>query len=220
MNSRNGLTTIGAIADNAVANIGQPQAEYISGGSPAGEQLVNKVCQKLEYSTKGYRKKVGGQAGEAAYKQEMMLAFAENGIGSLEQCLGAFAYFHAEDCWCPSIGELVTIIQRHELGEIPNYKDAYLEYCRNYANPKHNWSHPIVIETVRQGGIGFDMKALTADKALPMYERCYQILLRKLKAGEDINSPIARAIPEKISRPCTKEESKSRLASMRGSIGI
>lgn len=219
MSNRNGLNPISAIADNAVANIGQPvQGEYIDGGSPAGERLVVEICNRLRASCKGYKSKMGSREGEEEYRKQMLLAFAENNITNFEMCIPALAYYRANDEWMPTPAQFIEQV----LGSsgIPDSKTAYLEYCRNYANPKHEWTHPIVIETVRQGGIGFEMKALPAAQGAPMYDRNYQILLRRLRAGEDICSPIAKAIPEKIGRQCTKQENKNQLAKMRGEIGL
>jgi len=217
--NRNGLNQVSAIAENAVNNIGQPiQGEYIDGGSPAGERLVDTICSKLRADCKGYKAKMGSTQGEIDYKQQMLLAFAENNVTNIEMCSGALSYYRANSEWMPTPAEFIEQV----LGSsgIPDSKTAYLEYCRNYAKPDHQWSHPIVIETVRQGGIGFEMKALQASQAAPMYDRNYQILLRRLRAGEDICSPIAKAIPKEIGRECSKKENINHLSQMRESLGI
>lgn len=216
-----GLTPIATIADNAVANIGQPiQGQYIDGGSPAGERLVDVVCEKLRAITKGYKNKMGSAQGEAEYKRQMLLAFAENNITNIEVCSGALAYYRANDEWMPTPAEFVKQVEKHTIGDVPNYKDAYLEYCRNYANPKHEWSHPIVRETVRLGQCGYEMKCLETGKAMEIYKRSYDILLRRFRNGEDITTPIPKAIPETITRPLNHKENKSMLAQMRGELGL
>lgn len=218
--NHSGLVNASSIVDNAVANISQQQAQFIAGDSPAGERLVEAVCHKLKALTKGYMKKMGNPAGEAEYKRQLLAAFAENRIGCIEDISGALALYRSEDRWCPTPAELVELILKTRHGGIPGAESAYIEYCRNFANPKHEWSHPIVVESVRQGQCAYEVKSLPREKGFPIYERSYKVLLERLRNGESIETPIPKAIPEKIERPLDHKENKSRLADLRGNIGL
>lgn len=213
MNNRTGLTTVSAIADSAVSNIGQPvQAEYVGKGTQAGEDLVNEICDKLRASCKGYKAKMGSSHGETEYKKQMLLALAESRVTHIDLCAGALAHYRANDEWMPTPAQFVAQVEKFTIGDIPSAKDAYFEYCNKFANRKHQWSHPIVKATVDSAGIGYEMKSLPTERALPIYERSYQILRERLRKGEDIEIPVPKAIPEKIGRVCSTKENKANLA--------
>ena len=213
MNNRTGLTTVSAISDSAVSNIGQPvQTEYIGKGTQAGEDLVNEICAKLRASCKGYKNKMGSSIGEVDYKQQMLLAFAENNITNVEMCSGALAFYRSNDEWMPTPAQFVAQVEKFTIGDIPSAKDAYFEYCNKFANRKHQWSHPIVKATVVAAGIGYEMKSLPTDKGFPIYERAYNMMKERLRRGEDISLPIPKAIPENIGRVCSTKENKANLA--------
>jgi hypothetical protein len=106
-----------------------------------------------------------------------------------------------------------------ELG-LPDAYTAYLEACRA-PSPKREqrWSHPAVY----RAGVESDWFFLANNPesvALPVFKRNYELLVHRLLDGEDIEQPLAKALPAEISRPLPREEQKERLRRLRAELGI
>lgn len=103
---------------------------------------------------------------------------------------------------------------------IPPAETAYEEACLA-PSPKarQRWSHPIVYRAGVLTGWS-DLHALPRDMALPRFKRNYEILCRRVAAGEDINLEIPEAIPERVSRVLPPEEAEVQIKSLREQVGI
>ncbi len=191
----------------------------------AGEEFVDRICLKLRAITKGYKQKMGSAGGEVEYKRQLMLVLAENEITSDEAIEPALNYYrnvqNEKDGWCPTPAQFVAACKTRHVEGCPTAKQAYLEYVLNYAKPSHKWSHEIVLATVRVSKQGFDIKSLPEEKAFLIYERAYQILMDRILKGEQIDTPIPKALPtEASSRQMKPRENVSQLAAMRASLNI
>ena len=106
-----------------------------------------------------------------------------------------------------------------ELG-LPDAHSAYIEACRA-PSPKaeHSWSHPIVY-LAGQASDWFFLASSSEAKAFPVYQRNYELLITRLLAGETLESPITKAIPEHISQPLSNDEQKKRMKALREQLGL
>lgn len=107
----------------------------------------------------------------------------------------------------------------HELG-LPDAHAAYIEACRA-PNPKREarWSHPIVY----RAGVESDWFFLAnspESTAFPVFKRNYELLIERLLNGEQLDVPLPKALPEKISTPLSREENKKRLHELRNELKI
>jgi hypothetical protein len=220
MNNNNGMINVSQIV-NQVAQQAR-EGEYVEhSGVYMPEEFVNILCSKLRAITKGYVKKMNSADGEFNYKRQLALALAENDLTTLEAIEPALNYYRGKDEWMPTPAQFVgACLMRHVEG-CPPARTAYMEYCLNVGKKGYKWSHPIVRDTVRLSGRGYDIKTLPEEKAFPLYEQAYQILMDRLLKGEKIDEPIQRALPaEASSRPTTAKENVNHLAAMRASLGL
>lgn len=107
----------------------------------------------------------------------------------------------------------------HELG-LPDAHAAYIEACRA-PSPKRDaqWSHPIVY----RAGVESDWFFLTNNSesvSFPVFKRNYELLIARLLDGENLDVPIPKALPEKITTPLSREENLRRLKALRDELKI
>ena len=107
----------------------------------------------------------------------------------------------------------------NQLG-VPDAHLAYLEACRA-PSPKaeQSWSHPIVY-LAGQASDWFFLASAVEAKAFPVYRQNYEILLERLKAGEELTAPVPKAIPASIPKPLSKEENRERMKQLREQLKI
>ncbi len=106
-----------------------------------------------------------------------------------------------------------------ELG-LPDVYSAYIEACRA-PSPKASasWSHPIVFHAGKASD-WFLLATAPEREALPVFRRNYDILVQRLLDGEDLDPPVPEALPERVSRPVSREEGQRRLHTLRETLGI
>ncbi len=109
--------------------------------------------------------------------------------------------------------------QPHELG-LPEAHAAYIEACRA-PSPKRAavWSHPIVY----RAGVESDWFFLANNPesvAFPVFKRNYELLIERLLNGEQLDTPLPKALPQEISTPLPREENRRRLQQLRNELKI
>ncbi len=102
----------------------------------------------------------------------------------------------------------------------PDVHAAYIEACRA-PGPKQaqRWSHPIVYHAGRASD-WFFLASTPESIAFPVFRRNYELLLQRLLDGESLDLPVARALPETIEQPLSRDERKARLRAMRDELKI
>lgn len=120
-----------------------------------------------------------------------------------------------ETSFLPNVHE---VLQRCDVADclgLPSAHAAYIEACRAPSPKKaFQWSHPIVY----YAGLASDWFFLansTEDTAFPVFKRNYELLLKRLQNGENIELEIPKAIPETISTPLSREEQRQRMAELK-----
>lgn len=103
---------------------------------------------------------------------------------------------------------------------LPSSRDAYIEACQA-PSPKANqhWSHPAVYHAGKASD-WFFLANNPESKAFPIFERNYQILCQRVRAGETLEQPIPHALPEKAEVTLSQDEQKARLQEIRSSLKI
>ena len=98
---------------------------------------------------------------------------------------------------------------------LPVADSAYMEAAKHCHEWKtYSFSHPAVIKALTETGIAI-MREMPTDKSKPVFLRNYAILCRKVMAGETIESPIPRALPETLSIRTTPEQAAKHLEQLR-----
>lgn len=119
----------------------------------------------------------------------------------------------------PAFRELCRSADTESLG-LPDARTAYREACMK-PNPKaaQHWSHPAVYHA----GVAtswFNLHASPTDEIFPAFERYYSELCKRVVAGEDLEMPVTKALPEKVTVFLTPEQNQQRMSDLRGSLGI
>ena len=119
---------------------------------------------------------------------------------------------HREGGWPPTLPEFRALCTptAEDLG-LPTPDAAYREAAM--ADRDHRWSHPAVYAAAQAAGL-FELRRLPESKSRPMFERAYEIVARRVLAGEQFDAPIPQAL-EKLPTPARPETVSAALAAMR-----
>ena len=94
---------------------------------------------------------------------------------------------------------------------MPSLDAAYREAA--LADRDHRWSHPAVFAAAQAAGL-FELRTLPESKSRPLFERAYEIVVRRVLAGEQFDTPIPKGL-EKQATPARREVAEVALAAMR-----
>jgi hypothetical protein len=112
----------------------------------------------------------------------------------------------------PAFRELCRITPQ-DMG-LPDTHDAMREACCAQDWGSHKWSHPAVYHAACSVG-SYDMRHMTTRELFPVFDLAYQQVVRRVLAGEPIEMPIFKALPESVHVPASPEAVKSGLAKLR-----
>jgi len=134
------------------------------------------------------------------YSAEVMMHAAEKAV--------------KESTFLPNVHEVLSRCDVAEVLGLPNVYSAYIEACRA-PSPKKDfaWSHAAVYYAGRASDWYF-LANTPEEKAFPVFQRNYDILLKRLQDGEELEIEIAKAIPQTIEHPLDRKEQKQRLAAL------
>ena len=103
---------------------------------------------------------------------------------------------------------------------LPEVKKAYIEACMAPSpKAKHKWSHPAVYHAGVSTG-WFELATFAEDQIYSRFKTFYAGYCDRVMQGEKLDSPMMEALPEKVTVILTPEENQSRMAQLRGSMGI
>jgi len=80
------------------------------------------------------------------------------------------------------------------------------------------WSHPAVFHAGRETG-WFELRTGTEKQVYPLFARNYEIVCKRILAGEDLSIPIQKALPETVFVPADESHAKSKLRAMKELLG-
>lgn len=101
---------------------------------------------------------------------------------------------------------------------LPDPKQAYIQICKS-PNPWAKHLNPVLYHAASQTGI-FEMKNLAMKEVLDLFTRNYEIVIKRVLAGEEIANPIPKGIPKNISKPLSRIDNKNKLAELRASTQL
>ena len=122
----------------------------------------------------------------------------------------------------PTIRGILKFLETSGLNEhgLPDVHSAYIEACRA-PSPKadQRWSHPAVYHAGKASD-WFFLASSAERAAFPVFERNYNILCERINKGEELELPLAQALPEHIETRLSKEEHLKEMKKMRKETGI
>lgn len=133
---------------------------------------------------------------------------------------------HRKERFAPSMNEFRALcMPTPEDFGLPDARTAYLEACRKSASPSRaSWSHPAVYLAGSSTG-WFELRNLAESKSWPLFQRNYEIAMRRAMAGEDLSEVIPKALPPESHVPkktVSRAEAHSRMqgliASVKGAV--
>ncbi len=119
---------------------------------------------------------------------------------------------HREGGWPPTLPEFRALCTptAEDLG-LPTPEAAYREVAM--ADRHHRWSHPAVFAAAQAAG-HFELRTLPESKSRPLFERAYEIVTRRVLAGEQFDAPVPRAL-EKLPVQARRDVAEAALTAMR-----
>ncbi len=102
--------------------------------------------------------------------------------------------------WMPTISEFLKILHEQEGNfGLPGALRAYEEACLHADHPTgHDWSHAAVYQAGRATG-WFRLRSEERRRVLPDFRYNYEVMSRRVRDGEDLAVPVARALPDRRS---------------------
>jgi hypothetical protein len=109
----------------------------------------------------------------------------------------------------PAFRELCRITPQ-DLG-LPETRDAMSEACCAQDWQTHNWTHPAIYHAACSVG-SYDMRHMTSRELFPLFDVAYQQVVRRVLAGESLEVPVFKALPESVHVPASEESARAKLA--------
>ncbi|RDH41426.1 replication protein P [Zooshikella ganghwensis] len=179
-----------------------PQAEVKQAAPDArgiAIQLINGVFKELKGCCSAWSYTFPDTETLKVVKQQWIKTFIENGISSDQQInIGMAKVRKLGSPYVPTPGEFVRYCQpQPEDYGLPSAEIAYREACQYSHNPTGaKWSHEAVYQAAKATG-WFELKVMEERRILPLFERNYEIVTRRVLAGEPLSS-IPKALPGQV----------------------
>ena len=163
------------------------------------------------------RNLVHAHVGSTEYRvfERDMAEFSDSQIDSaLDRTKGFTGFFKT--------GVFYDICKTAELENhgLPEPRAAYQQACMApKPKAKAKWSHPAVYQAGMQTG-WFELASMPTDDIYPRFAYNYDLICKRVIAGEDITIPVPEAIPEKISAPMTQQQKIRQMASIRETVKL
>lgn len=202
------MQEINTALDRLAASGMNKRSETTSQGSTSKKTLA------LVWATLLNRRLVSEPVGSLQHKQfesDMADLGERELMAGLEKCKAFTGYFTF-----PAFRELCKVTPA-DLG-LSEPRAAMIEACNApYPKDRHAWSHVAVYLTACEVG-WWPMQNLTERELMPIWAAAYEVMCRRVMAGESLSMPIPKALPEKVHVPLTPEKSKERLSALKGML--
>jgi len=114
------------------------------------------------------------------------------------ELVAAIDYCKEHSAWMPTISEFLAVL-RDQTGDhgLPVTKHAYEEACLHADKASSfNWTHPAIYHAGKATG-WFRLRTEDEAEVFPDFRYNYEVLCRRVRAGEQLDLPVAVALPDK-----------------------
>lgn len=123
-----------------------------------------------------------------------------------------------EQPYLPTLSTVITYCDANLNSQMPDAYQAYIEACRA-SSPKaqFNWSHPAIY----YAGLASDwfFLANTEEKqAFPVFKNNYEILLKRVNAGENLNIKLPKALEENPTQKASPQAAKAQFDKIKAAL--
>jgi hypothetical protein len=180
---------------------------------------INQVFAEFEFA-------YHNQFHKAFQSRESLVIAKKYWLGSLEsygprQIVLAGKRIISTQDYLPSIAAFIRACEQgQDLFGLPSTHQAYVEAC-SATSPKIDfpWSHEAVYLAGKAAG-WFVLANESEASALPIFRYHYEILCRRVVAGETLEVQAPVALPEKTETKLSAAETKQRLAKLKAELGL
>ncbi len=142
------------------------------------------------------------------------------GLTGEQIALGLSRCVERGEAWPPTLPEFRALCTPSlaDLG-LPSVRDAYRDAVfrtPKFGETERPWLHPAVRVAAHEAGI-FELHHLPESKSFPIFERAYEVVCRRVVAGEVFDAPVPKAIPE-IPKPADPATVSASIAAMRSAL--
>ncbi|KWW44222.1 replication protein P [Vibrio cholerae] len=180
----------------------------------ATARIINILFAELQSCFPAWKATFPSKSDVDAAKRTWTKGLLEAGIITEQQLqCGLRKARQAESPFWPSLGQFVKWCQPDPADYgLPSVRQAYMEACRNSHRlsemTNEEWSHAAVYVALKNTGT-FDIRNRKEAETWPIFERNYEIAVRRALAGEDLNAEIPKALPpQPTPRPVCPEVAK------------
>ncbi|MER5080553.1 replication protein P [Providencia stuartii] len=189
----------------------QPDSDQLQ----AAARIINILFAELQSCFPAWKATFPSKSDVDAAKRTWSKGLLEAGITTEQQLkYGLRKARQEESPFWPSLGQFVKWCQPEPADHgLPSVRQAYTEACRKShpAADRSSWSHPAVYIAAREVG-SFELTNLPSSQSQPLFERAYAIAVRRVMAGEDLNTEIPKALPEQPApRPVDPEVARKHI---------
>lgn len=176
----------------------QPDPEQLR----AAASVINHLFSELQSCFPAWRQTFTCKADIDSAKRVWARGLVEAGIHSEQQLQwGLRKARRSESPFWPSVGQFINWCQPdpEDFG-LPTPESAFKEASRN-SHPAHpasvdcKWTHAAVYVAARETG-GYELANLPRDKSWPLFKRAYNIAVRRVLEGEELDGEIPKALPK------------------------
>lgn len=99
---------------------------------------------------------------------------------------------------------------------LPEPEAAYMEAaCHCHEWKTFDFSHVAIVKALAETGIAF-VREMPTERSKPVFLRNYAILCRRVVEGENFESPVPKALPEKVFVRSTPEQAAKHIGELKG----
>jgi len=180
---------------------------------------VNELFTKFQVAYPNQYYKAYPDAQKLALAKQLWLRSLAN--FSAEKIVRATQRAIERNDFIPSIAQVIKYIENDfEAYGLPEPRAAYREACLAPSpKGKAKWSHPAVYHAGKLTD-WFVIATSTEKTAYPIFERNYRILCERVFAGDQLDLPVAEALPEDISTPLSAAEKQEEMKALRKRLGL
>lgn len=204
-----------------LAPVADTGSEYNQSINDNAKTMVDQILWSLQTIFPAWRHNLPTQREIDAYKAQLVRGMLEQGVVNKAQVQMGITRARQESCdFMPSVGKFLSWCKPTlEAYGLPDSKTAADEFIRGVRQDGFVYSHPAVY----WAGISissYDRQTMDSKTYYSVYERAYDIVLRRVFAGEELEQPIPKALPERsvVKTPEQVAEEKAKAEAARASI--
>ena len=173
----------------------QPEPERLR----AAAAVINRLFAELQSCFPAWRQTFPSKSDIDSAKRVWARGLVEAKITSdLQLQWGLAKARRSESSFWPSLGQFIKWCQP-DPGDygLPTLESAFKEASRN-SHPAcicSKWSHPAVYVAAREAG-KYELANLPQDKSWPLFKQSYDIAVRRVLEGEELDREIPKALPK------------------------